>query len=239
MFIKRVIYGGSDWHDSYQTITQIKWNNQFEIPVSKVTDCIVNNIMQDLPDLDPIDFYNAVLRNKTYRFPVLISENEKIIFPEEDEDIWESYGEIQGYSLNLYYYGGQVSEQIDYEISDIPQKQICYLVEEHFYAYAKGVPLIERFYHRPFEKLKEAESYLKTLEKHDERSKISIQVYNLQEISSTEWFRTNMEVIKLSLEDVEKNYSVFTANHLENLKKSSTDLDARCLGVVPDSNVFT
>ena len=48
-----------------------------------------------------------------------------------------------------------------------------------------------------------------------------------------------MEVIKLSLEDVEKNYSVFTANHLENLKKSSTDLDARCLGVVPDSNVFT
>ena len=96
MFIKRVIYGGSDWHDSYQTITQIKWNNQFEIPVSKVTDCIVNNIMQDLPYLDPIDFYNAVLRNKTYRFPVLISENEKIIFPEEDEDIWESYGEIQG-----------------------------------------------------------------------------------------------------------------------------------------------
>ena len=220
MFIKRVFYGGIDWHDSYQTITQIKLGNQFEIPVSKVTDCIINDITREIPYLDPIDLYNASLRNKTYRFPALTLENGKLIFQEEYEDIWESYGEIKGYSLKLYYYGGQASYQIDYEISDIPLEQICYLVEEHFYAYAKGVPLIERFYHKPFEKLKEAEAYLKTLKKHDERSEISIQVYNLQEISSTKWFQTNMEVIRLSSEDAEKNYAVFAANHIENLRKS-------------------
>lgn len=83
MFIKKISYGGIDWHDSYRTITQIKWNKQFEIPASKVTDCIVNDIMQKVPYLDPVDFYNAVLRNKTYRFPLLILENGKVVFPEE------------------------------------------------------------------------------------------------------------------------------------------------------------
>ncbi len=219
MFIKKISYGGIDWHDSYRTITQIKWNKQFEIPASKVTDCIVNDIMQKVPYLDPVDFYNAVLRNKTYRFPLLILENGKVVFPEEYEDIWESYGEIEGYSLKRYYYGGQALYLTDYEISDIPQEQVCYLVEEHFYAYTKGVPLVERFYHRPFKELKEAEAYQRTLKKHDERSEVSIQVYNLQEISSTEWLRANMEVIELSLEDAEKNYAVFVKNHIENLKK--------------------
>lgn len=208
MFIKRISYGGMDWHDSYETITQIKWNKHFEIPASKVTDCILNDIMQEIPYLDPIDFYNAVLRNKTYRFPLLILESGKILFPEEYEGIWDSYGEIKGYSLKLHYYGGQASYMIDYVISDIPQEQICYLVEEHFYAYAKGIPLVERFYHRPFKKLKEAKAYLKTLNKHDERSKISIHVYNLQEISSTKWFQSNMAVIELSLGDAEKDYAV-------------------------------
>lgn len=231
MFIKKISYGGMDWHDSHQAITQIKWNKQFEIPASKVTDCIINDIMQEVPYLNPVDFYNAVLRNKTYRFPLLIWENRNVLIPEEDEDIWESYGEIKGYSLNLYYYGGQISYLIDYIISDIPQEQICYLVEEHFYAYAKGVPLVERFYHRPFEKLEEAETYLKTLKKHDERSEISIQIYNLQEICSTKWFQANMKVIELSSGDTEKNYAVFLANHIENLKKCSP-------GVIPDSDDF-
>lgn len=181
--------------------------------------------MQRIPYLDPMDVYHAVLRNETYRFPLLILENGKVIFPEEYKDIWESYGEIKGYSLELYYYGGQVSYLTDYEISDIPQEQVCYLVEEHFHAYTKGVPLVERFYHKPFRELKEAEGYLETLSRHDEDSEISIQVYDLQAISSTEWFQSNMEVIELSSEDAEKGYAVFVKSHMENLKKM-LDLEA-------------
>ena len=79
--------------------------------------------------------------------------------------------------------------------------------------------MVERFYHEPFRVLDEAEDFLKRMKRHDERSKVSIQAYNLSEISLTGWFRTNMEVIRLSSGDAENGYAVFVDSHLANLQK--------------------
>mgnify|MGYP000764623922 CR=1 FL=1 len=220
MFVKMICYGGIDWHDSKMIIQQMKWENQFDIPATKVTDCIVNDIIEEIPYLDPLDVYDAVLNNQSYRFPLLYLSNDKVVFPTEDGiGYWDSYGEIKGNSLEENFCQGQVSYQIDYEISDIPKEQLCYIVEEHFHAYTKGVPLVERFYHEPFRVLDEAEDFLKRMKRHDERSKVSIQAYNLSEISLTDWFRTNMEVIRLSSGDAENGYAVFVDSHLANLQK--------------------
>lgn len=219
MFIKMINYGGIDWHDSRTIITQLKWDNQYDIPATKVTDCIVNDIIQEIPYLDPLDVYHAVLSNQTYRFPLLYLSNEKIVFPEKYTDgTWNSYGEIAGLTLKESFAGGQVTYETEYEISNIPYDQICYLVEEHFYAYTKGVPLVERFYHEPFRELRDAEVYLEKMKKHDPCTELSIQIYNRQQISSTEWFQRNMEVVTLSSGDTEKGYSVFVNSHIENLK---------------------
>lgn len=220
MFVKMISYGGIDWHDSRLVITQLKWENQFDIPATKVTDCIVNDIIQEIPYLDPLDVYHAVLKDQPYRFPLMYLENGKNVFPDELSDgDWSSFGEIKGLSFNEECFGGQVCYHTDYEVSDIPQDQICYLVEEHFYAYTKGVPLVERFYHEPFRELRDAEVYLQKMKKHDPRATLSIQVYNQQQISSTEWFQKNMEAVTLSSGNTEKEYAIFVDSHIENLKK--------------------
>lgn len=224
MFIKMICYGGMDWHDCKMIIKQMKWNGQFDIPETKIIDCIVDDIIEEIPYLDPLEVYAAVIKNQSYNFPLLYLSNDKVVYPEEQEDgCWDSYGEIKGQSFNEYFCQGQVSYQTNYEISDIPEDQICYIVEEHFHAPTKGVPLVERFYHEPFRTLEEAEDCLEKSKKHSSESDISIHVYNLQEIGSTDWFQANMEVIRLAKGDTEKEYAVFVQAHLEHLLWSGKD----------------
>lgn len=218
MYIKGTCYGGMDWHDSKLIITQMKWDGKYDVPESKVTDCIVNDILQQFSYLDPTDIYFAVLNDQPYKFPLLYLKDDEAVYPEGDEEDWISVGEIKGLSIKESYIGG-CDYSTYYSVEAIPEEQLCYIPEEHFYAYSKGVPLVERFYHAPFQRLDEAEVYLKTMKKHAPDAEVSIQIYNLKEISATDWFQSNMKVVELSSGDPEKGYAIVVDLHIENLKK--------------------
>lgn len=227
MYIKGTCYGGMDWHDSKLIITQLKWDGKYDIPESKVTDCIVNDILQQFPYLDPMDIYFSVLNDRPYKFPLLYQKDDEVVYPEEYEGTWISVGEIKGFSVKETYIGG-CNYSTHYSAEAISEEQLCYIAEEHFYAYSKGVPLVERFYHAPFRRLDEAEAHLKTMKKHAPDAELSIQIYNLEEISATDWFQSNMKAVELSSGDPEKGYAIVVDLHIENLKKLvSSDPEVR------------
>lgn len=224
MYVKMISFGGLDWHDERTKIMQLKWENRFDIPEDKVIACIVNDIIEGMPYLNPKDIYNAVSKNQPCRFPIIDLKDGKNTAPGAlDFESCDAFGEVKGFYYYTEFLNGQVCFQNDYEVYDIPQDRVCYIAEEHFYAYVEGVPLVERFYHEPFHELKDAEAYLEKMNRHHPDSTLSIQVYDLKQISSTDWFKSNMKAITLSSEDTEKGYDVFVSSHIENLKKLMQD----------------
>lgn len=220
MYIKKVLYSGIDYSDSKTQITQMSWNGNYDIPMSKVTDCIAADMINEFPYLDAFDIYHAILSKQRFTFPIPYIENEQVFFPEQYHDEYEMMGEIQGYDFEKSYYFGQASSYMTYCVEDIPKEQVCYLPEEQFYAYYKGVSLIQRFFHEPFRELQEAETYLASMKKHAPNSKCVLLVHNFSYLEQTTWYHSNLKALQLMQSvSCEEIFVPEVRRHIERLQK--------------------
>lgn len=151
MYIKKFEYGGLDYHDAKERIWQLKWNDQFDVPKEEVRVCILADLMERFPYADRERMQAALRGEETYSFPIAVMEDGKLIYGEEYDGRWSEQADISGYKVSESYAFGQVFYETEYTVTDIAREHVCYIPEEQFYAVYKGAPIIERFYHEPFE----------------------------------------------------------------------------------------
>ena len=219
MYIKKSYYGGVDWSDSKTIITQMDWNHSYDIPQSKAIDCIVKDIISEFPYAETDEIYCAVISGCRYTFPILCNEDGEIKFPVQYQNEWENQDTVEGATVYVSYYFGQAYSYTEYLQEDILQEELCFLIEEQFYACAKGISLIERFYHAPFRELSEAQAYLKTAQKKAENSQFVLLAHSYPKIKNTLWYKKNMEAIHLMTSTPECPFHRDIDVHIRNLKE--------------------
>lgn len=196
MYIKKFHYGGVDYHDAKERIWQLKWNDQLDIPEDEVKACILADLMERFPYADRERIQAALREEEAYSFPIPVMEDGKLIYGQEYEGWWPEQADIFGYRVSESYSFGQVFYETEYRVTDIAKEHVCYIPEEQFYAVYKGEPIIERFYHEPFERYEEAVLFMDSIEKHDLKSELVILVHDRLKIVETEWYKENMRVVE-------------------------------------------
>lgn len=239
-YVKKNFYGGLDWHDIKSKWAQLKERGKYEI--NNVDDIIANDIKNTLPFLDFDEILLAIKTKTTIKFDIkeaIILSDGKKGWKSSNEWInpdgsisYENEGTFDGNKLqvDLSYSWGQFYYNINYYVYDIDPKDIRYVVENCFYAVTKGCSLIERIYVEPFEDLNDAKEYLSKLKKETyskfrrrwDNEKI-IMVEDVNKITSTDWYKHNIEAIRLMDEKkqtiLDKSFSPFLEQHITNLNK--------------------
>jgi hypothetical protein len=52
MYIKKFLYGGLDYKDAKEVISQLQWDGRFDVPADAVEACILADIMVQFPYAD-------------------------------------------------------------------------------------------------------------------------------------------------------------------------------------------
>ncbi|MEH2932123.1 hypothetical protein VSQ48_19915 [Candidatus Ventrimonas sp. KK005] len=221
MYIKKCQYGGVDYHDAKERIWQLKWNDHFDVPEDEVRACIFADLMECFPYADGERILAALRGEETYSFPILVMKDGKLNCGEVYDGRWSEQADVFGYKVSESYAFGQVFYETEYRVMDIAKERVCYIPEEQFYAVYKGAPLIERFYHEPFDRYEEAVLFMASIEKHDPKSELVILVHDRLKIVETEWYKENMKVVEeLRLHPEKKDvFLIPVKDHLRELKK--------------------
>lgn len=222
LYIAKSTYGGLDYHDATESLDILKWDGSYFVPQTKVIDCIASDIMRQFAYLDCEKIYEALLRKQKYTFPILQPEDNGHV-PDKYCGHWMYEGCIDGDELVLFEDYFQVFYTTCYYLNDIPENDVCYIVEEHFMGCGKGVPLIQRFYHEPFKDLESAGKYKANFKLHDWpcfKTETKIIVYQESKLKNNEWYQNNMEIIRLLKEadDKEIPFSAYADIQLARLK---------------------
>lgn len=196
MYIKKFLYGGLDYHDAKEVISQLEWDGRFDVPADAVEVCILTDVMVRFPHTDKEKIKNALEGNGKYKFPIPSTNDGTVATPDEPEERWPDWAEISGHKVSEYYAFGQVFYETEYTVEDIAKENVCYIPEEQFYAMYKGVPLIERFYHEPFSRYDEAVIFMKSMKRHALKSEAFILVHDRTKIMETDWYKANMRVVE-------------------------------------------
>lgn len=196
MYIKKFLYGGLDYHDAKEVISQLEWDGRFDVPADSVEACILADVMVRFPQADKGKIKDALEGNGTYKFPIPSTDDGTVASPDEPEEQWPDWAEISGHKVSEHYACGQVFYETEYDVKNIAEENVCYIPSEQFYAIYKGIPLIERFYHEPFSQYDEAVKFMESMEKHDLRSEVVILVHDRPKIMETDWYKANMKVVE-------------------------------------------
>ncbi len=196
MYIKKSLYGGLNYKDAKEVISQLEWDGRFDVPADAVEACILSDIMVRFPQADKEKIRDALEGNRKYKFHIPSTNDGIVASPDEPEERWPNWVEISGYQVSEQYLFGQVFYETAYDVEDITEENVCYIPREQFYAMFKGIPLIERFYHEPFSRYDEAVAFLESMEKHDPKSEVVILVHDRSKIMETDWYKANMKVVE-------------------------------------------
>lgn len=231
MYVKKFVYGGFDWHDCAQYTVQLSENGNYDVQDSKKL--IVTDILTKFPYLEEKMVRDAIEEEHCYEFAIkeAINENGKITYNDcpseqfEDTTYYENSGIINGAEMKVSesYVWGQINYVTTYETEEIDEARIIYLVTEQFLCPTKGVPLIERFYHKPFRNIKDAAEFWEKMPLHPAaNSRKEILIFD-QKISEKEWFKLNMAAILLMEQNGQSAYDASFVKsvtlHIENLNK--------------------
>lgn len=204
-FVSRETYGGIDWHDSKTLIRQLQKDNQYAMQSSDVKDVIIDDIAKDFPYLEKTIIANAINNKTKVTFEVLTpkqDDNGNIIYMVGtiEDGIVENEATIDGEKLtvDLRYCWGQVEYNTIYYVEECDIDDVVYIVSENFLAPRKGNSVIERIYHDVFINRDEAEKYFEKLQLHTQwKSEKCITIGKKSGIVETDWYKHNMQAIKL------------------------------------------
>lgn len=194
LYVYKEWYGGVDWHDA-QTVEEMLKDAYGNLAVDNkesAEEIIMTDIMTAHPYLDKEKAKAAYFGSrKDGQYTVNI--------PQEDGSCDDSQTcQVKKGEICETYMHGQVSFWIYYDIKEIKTENVVFTVEQHFYAPMRGVPIIGRIYHEPFNTLEEAEAYKNSeVFSADWKNKVDIFVHDKSKITATDWFVSNMKLIEL------------------------------------------
>lgn len=230
--IKKDRYGGIDWHDSHSTFEYIKpsENNFGYASIEDAKKAIIEDIVKEFPDEEE-KIREAFVSGKDVTFPIKINK-----YDEKGNIIGFDYGDTDVYEGQTYYEAsvtiipskwecieeymfGQIDYHIYYTIQELENP--TYAVIENFLAITKGVPNVERIYHRPFESYAEAKAYLDSFKPHEEWNvQMYIACWDINKINK-EWYDLQLKVIDILDTNPEllydNSFSPYVKQHYENL----------------------
>ena len=234
--LKRSTYGGIDWHDSKTTIAFVLAEDGGYDHLSEDNARIAmrNNIISQFPE-EAEKILKAFETNKPVEFPIKAGH-----YDANGEYIEDSYGEVivengktyyeasvkvnpEKLKVSTEYYFGQINFCTYYYIEEV--KNPVYAVIENFLAVTKGVPSIERMYHKPFNTLEEAEAYKEQLKPHENyNTEVYIAVFDLDNINQ-DWYNNQIKVIEILEQKPEllyaDSFNPYVKAHYENVKEET------------------
>lgn len=231
-------YGGMDWHDSKMTIDYIKPSDEeygYET-TDDVYKALINDIVKEHPYAEDM-IRNAFATNKPVTFPTKCPK-----YNEAGDIIdYELFGKVTHDGKHTYYESsvkinpeqltcymellyGQFTYSTTYYITEL--KTPVYAVIENFLSVTKGVPSIERMYHRPFDSYAEAKAYMDKFIPHENYStQVYIACFDVDTVKK-EWYDLQIKIIEI-LENSENSnllydsdtFSPYAKYHYDNLTK--------------------
>lgn len=241
MYISTSTYGGMDFDDYHTIYQQLKNNGSYYVEEQKVPDVIADDITQHFPYTENIreNILKALSEKSVFRFMIKSEEKDSAgnVFYKDCEMneinghiYYESEATFDGgeRTLTQDYAYGRVSYITAFQIDDIPDDQLGYIVTEDFLAPAKGVPVVERLYHDIFDDQEAVQIYAENLKLHDfyPKSITTFLICNRSTVIRTVWYRQQKEAMNLMEEKgqtyLDDSFCIFTQSHIEDLKKLTT-----------------
>ncbi len=227
-------YGGIDWHDSCETSEQLEENGTFSI--QNPDEVIAKHIYEMITGMECNEYKNDEIVESvrledipTYEdiLGFVTDGKEFHLTSPEEADCYGVAYEL-GFSYNpkdksvSFYYGyGQGDYHGSYIVSEIPDDKVHYLVVENFLAPRKGVPSIQRMFHKPYETENAARKAAKKLKKHEGyNSQIEIIVSNKESDAENEWYNLNLEAINLMNKATDVPFCASVKKHIEELRNA-------------------
>ncbi len=115
--------------------------------------------------------------------------------------------------------------QVCFEIMEVEYSRAVFMVVENFLSPFEGIPSIKRLWHEPFRVFKEAAEYVQNEKTHNSgnESVWEIHIADRDEIMETEWYKEQMEAVRLMKEAGTSPYGpefcIDTGRHLKSLKQ--------------------
>lgn len=242
MYISKSTYGGIDWHDARTVYKQLKSNGSCNIEGDKVSKAIADDIAREFPYVKNIwkKVMQALSEKSCFRFMIRTEEKDNNgstvyrecgIYETDEGKYYENEAVFDGEKMKLTqdFAYGQVFYITTYQVEDIPDDQVGYIVTEDFLAPTKGVDLVERLYHDIFDELNAAQNYANKLKPHKfeySKSIITFLVCNRDKVVQTEWYQLQKEIMELMKVKgqtyLDDSFSIFPSKHKENLDRLSS-----------------
>lgn len=242
MYISKSTYGGIDWHDSSTTYEQLKINGSYKIGKDKALEAVADDIAKSFPYVENMreKVLGALSEKSCFRFMIKTEEkdnNGSTVYREceicetDEGKYYENEAVFDGEKMKLTqdFAYGQVFYITTYQVEDIPDDQVGYIVTEDFLAPTKGVDLVERLYHDIFDELNAAQNYANKLKPHKfeySKSIITFLVCDKDKVVQTEWYQLQKEIMDLMKVKgqtyLDDSFSIFPSKHKENLDRLSS-----------------
>ena len=238
MYVKSICYGGACHQDMATIVEQFQLEGEYDIPIEKVPEVVVNFLVQTFPFVSREVFEKAIENKETISFPIKKEdeESENVVYVDCESrldssgDIWyEQCATFNGetYELCEEYWWGQASYKTSIRVYDIPKEKVWYLVEECYTNPYKYCDIVERIYVEPFDDLEAARKYFEELKTHDLEGygigTKKILVADKDQLVESEWYVLNMRAITLMREKgvtiEDKSYAMTVNAHIDNLEK--------------------
>lgn len=243
LFLKSECYGGVDWHDSKTVCNYLSTKEDMSVDKKDVLSLICKDIIRDFPYLSRVQVMEVLSSHSKRTFQGMEKNEHGVYVPCEvcrcdngevyyETDITiDATGHIENCSferkddiiVEFSTWFGQYTSKTWYYLKDYKEEDVRYICGENFYAYSKGVDLIERFYHEPFVSAREARNYLKTMKKHEYdfcSSDVRVFPFNMAEVD-VEWFKKNMAIIKLmndyGIDEFDETFAAPVYSHFQNI----------------------
>lgn len=230
-------YGGMDWHDSCTRTEYIKSSeNEFGFDSYKeAKEALINDIIKTFPKHEDL-IRKSFDKEECITFPVQIEKEDPLthkVIKKDPEKIIDENGIVyyenevtldpSQMKLKMEYMFGQVNYSSYYKINEV--KHPVYAVIENFLAPFKGIPSVERMYHKPFDSVKEASDYIKHTKFHTKTHNVQvyIAVFDLNKVN-TEWYENQLQVIDLMGQFkkdmiLDNSFRIYPESHIEALKR--------------------
>lgn len=230
-YVRVTTSGGLDWHDISTWSNFLKEGGKFEI--KNVFEVIAKHVYEELQKMH-ISTSNPESKTVLESIPSLEEVTEYICdkktFKVTSKDGYEleAYWDPVENTLNQYFYAGQVSYHVYYDIKEIAPENLIYIAIENFLCPMKGISSVERFYKAPFTNLEDAQKECERIraaikERVDDRVQSEPIIADCNVITKTDWYKYNMQVIDILAAhpeiDNEENFKVLVQPHLDALKE--------------------
>ncbi len=228
--VKYMEYGGVDWHDSREITDQLEEDGTFSINnpeevIAKHMYGLISGMCCETEKQGVVIRRTQLESYPSYEDVLEAVVNGKKIFLTSPEEI-DQYGSAHELEFTYdpeknsvyYYYGyGQVDYHGTYDVSDIPDDNVHYIVVENFLAPTKGVPTIQRMFHEPYSTESEARTAKDELKLHDNYdTRAEILVTDKESDIRNVWYDRNIRLVELMGKYPNVPFSCFTEEHLNN-----------------------